>query len=89
MPVIHKLLDELSDTKCFSKFDLWAGYQQICMDEANEFNTAFKIHQRHYQFHVMYFGLTNGLATFQCLMGFVPSLFLSKFVLVFLDDILV
>lgn len=50
LPIVDELLDELADTKYFSKLDLCAGYHQIRMRPDDEEKTAFKTHHGHFQF---------------------------------------
>jgi hypothetical protein len=89
LPRINILFDQLAGDKVFSKVDLCLGYHQIkiCLQDISK--TMFSNRYGSYEYLVMSFGLTNDLAHFMYLMNSVFMLVLDKFVMVFIDDILV
>jgi hypothetical protein len=89
LPCINNLFDQLAGAKVFFKVDLHSGYHQIKTHPKDVPKTAFSTRYGLYEYLVMSFGLTNAPAHFMYLMNSVFMPELDKFVIVFIDDILI
>jgi hypothetical protein len=83
------LFDQLKGAKVLSKIDLKSGYYQMRIKGQDVPKTAFRTRYGHFEFLVLPFGLTNAPTLFMDLMNRVFQPYLDKFVVVFIDDILV
>jgi hypothetical protein len=89
LPRIDDLFDQLCGACVFSKIDLRSGYYQLKVRECDIPKTAFVLRYGLYEYTVMSFGLTNAPAYFMYLMNKIFTPYMDKFVVVFIDDILV
>jgi hypothetical protein len=89
LPRVDELFDQLQGALYFSKIDLRTGYWQIRIDAEDVPKTAFTSRHGHYEWLVLPMGLTNAPASFMSLMENTFREELDKFVVVFLDDILI
>jgi hypothetical protein len=89
LPRIEDLFDQMKRVSVFSKIDLRSGYHQLKIRELDIPKTAFHTRNGLYEYTVMSFGLTNASAYFMYLMNKVFMEYLDKFVVIFIDDILI
>nr|GEX62340.1 putative reverse transcriptase domain-containing protein [Tanacetum cinerariifolium] len=89
LPRIDDLFDQLQSSRIYSKINLRLGYHQLRVRDEDIPKSAFRTRYGHYEFQVMPFVLTNAPAVFMDLMNRVCKPYLDKFVIVFIDDILI
>ncbi|GJZ47761.1 putative reverse transcriptase domain-containing protein [Tanacetum coccineum] len=89
LPRINDLFDQLQGSSVYSKINLRLGYHQLRVKDKDIPKTAFRTRYRYYEFQVMPFGLTNAPAVFIDLINRVCKPYLDKFVIIFIDDILI
>ena len=89
MPRINDFFYQLRGTRVYSKINLHTGYHQLRVREVDIPKTVFRTRYGNFEFIVMPFGLTNAPAEFMDLMHRVFQPYLDRFVVVFVDDILI
>ena len=92
LSLVLDIINKISDTKAkyFTKLDVRWGYNNVWMREGDEWKAAFHMNRRLFEPLVMFFGLTNSLATFQTMMNDIFKSLIDKgSVVIYMDDILV
>jgi hypothetical protein len=89
IPRIDDLLNAVAGSSYFTSLDLTSSYHQILISEEDRPKTAFRTPFGHFQFKVLIEGLTNAPSTFQTVMNSIPHPYIMKFVVVYIDDILI
>jgi hypothetical protein len=89
LPLINDLINRLKGAQFFTKLDVRWGFNNVRIQEGDEWKTMFRTNWGLFEPLVMYFGLTNSPATFQTMMNDIFHLILSRDVMVYLDDILI
>ncbi|KAL4352285.1 hypothetical protein GQ457_06G007150 [Hibiscus cannabinus] len=89
LPRIEDLFDLLKDATVFSKIDLRSGYYQMRVKEEDVLKTVFRDQYDHFESLVIPFGLTKAPTTLMDLMNLAFKPYLNKFLVVFIDDILI
>jgi hypothetical protein len=89
LPRIEDLFNQMRDARVFSKIDLRSGYHQMKIRPSDIPKTTFSTRYGLYEFTVMSFGLTNAPTYFMDLVNKVFMEYLDRFVVVFIDDILI
>ena len=87
--LIGKSLDQLGQAKQFTQPNLTSAYHQIGIKEGDKWKTAFQTRYGHFEYQVMFFGLSNASASFQGYINKILAKKLDIFIIVYLDDILI
>ena len=82
-------LNNFKELLTFPRLTFIFGYHQLNVEEVDILKTAFCTHYGHYEFIVMFFGLTNAPIAFMDLMNHIFKPFFDYFVIIFIEDILV
>lgn len=89
LPLVPAALEQLRKAKIFTKLDLRSAYNLIRIREGDEWKTAFSTTTGHYEYRVMPFGLANSPSVFQALINDVFRDMLNRYVIIYIDDILI
>ena len=90
LPLIMDLIDNIGSKQVFTKIDLWQRFNNVRIKEEDEWKGAFITHVGSFELIVMFFGMTNSLATFQIIMNEILRDMINEGkVVAFMDDILV
>jgi len=90
LPLISKLISQLRRARYFTKLDVYWGFNNICIKPGNEWKAAFQTNRGLFEPLVMFFGITNSLATFQTMMNSIfQNLMAEGIMVVYLDNILI
>jgi len=90
LPLISELVSQLRGARYFTKLDVYWGFNNVCIKPRDKWKTAFRTNRGLFEPLVMFFGMTNSLATFQTMMNDIfQNLIAEGIVVVYLDDILI
>ncbi|KAI2646333.1 Transposon Tf2-9 polyprotein [Labeo rohita] len=89
LPLVPPALEQLREATIYTKLDLRSAYNLIRIKEGDEWKTAFLTTRGHYEYQVMPYGLANAPAVFQSFINEILKEFMNKFVIAYIDDILI
>ncbi|KAL0165801.1 hypothetical protein M9458_037645 [Cirrhinus mrigala] len=89
LPLVPPALEQLREATIYTKLDLRSAYSLIRIKEGDEWKTAFLTTRGHYEYQVMPYGLANAPAVFQSFINEILKEFINKFVIAYIDDILI